>query len=61
MCMFNTKEAASYLGVSEATIHRLRKVGKLDSFKVGAKLVRFSQELHLDAFLKRQKQGPMQA
>ncbi len=50
-CTMTTKEAAEYLGVSEATMKRWRSVGEGPKFfRLGKKIVRYRQS-ELDLYV----------
>jgi excisionase family DNA binding protein len=47
---FGFREAAAYISVSVGTMRRMTESGKLKSYKVGERLVRFDR-LELDRFV----------
>jgi excisionase family DNA binding protein len=47
---FGYTEAAAYIGVSVGTLRRMAESGKLKTYKVGERLVRFDR-LELDRFV----------
>ena len=48
--LLTSSEVARFLQVSEPTIFRLRKCGKLKYYKIGNRIL-FSRQRHLKAFL----------
>lgn len=48
---FGYAEAAAYIGVSVGTLRRMAESGKLRTYKVGERLVRFDR-LELDRFVR---------
>lgn len=57
MDTLSTKQVAQRLGVHVATVRKLARQKKLDSFRVGTKLLRFTPAA-VDAYIARQSAPP---